>query len=36
VVESLRRVERVGVEAVGHVEIWRLDSLDLMADDGFQ
>jgi len=36
VVESLRRVERVGPEAVAHVEIWRLDCLDLMADDGFQ
>jgi hypothetical protein len=36
VVESLRRVERMGLEAVAHVEIWRLDCLDLMADDGFQ
>jgi hypothetical protein len=29
-------VERVAVESVAHVEIWRLDCLDLMADDGFQ
>jgi hypothetical protein len=34
--EKTRRVERVEIQAVSHVEIWRLDCLDLMADDGFQ
>jgi len=32
--EEVRKVERVGVEAVRHVEIWRLDCLDIMADVG--
>jgi hypothetical protein len=32
--ETLRSVEKVGVEAVAHVEIWRLDCLDIMADVG--
>jgi hypothetical protein len=30
----MRRVERVAVESVAHVEIWRLDCLDVLADDG--
>ena len=33
-VELLKRVERVGVEAVRHVEIWKLDCLDVLADGG--
>jgi hypothetical protein len=32
--EEMRRVERVAVESVAHVEIWRLDCLDVLADDG--